>query len=52
MFGLSLGALALGAAIAASASRWPAYQARLEGLSGGMLVCGLGLLGFELPLFR
>lgn len=52
MFSLSLGILALGATIAVSAPRWPAHQARLEGLGGGVLACGLGLLGIGLPVFR
>lgn len=51
-FGLSLLALCSGAALAAKAARQPEAHGGIEGLAGSLIVCGLGLLGSGLPLFR
>ena len=51
-FGLSLLALCGGVALAAEAARQPKARGVLEGWAGSLIVCGLGLLGMGLPLFR
>jgi hypothetical protein len=51
-FGLSLIALCGGVALAAEAVHRPKAHGVLEGLAGGLIICGLGLLGMGLPLFR
>ena len=51
-FGLSLVALCGGIALAAEAAHRPKARGVLEALAGGLIVCGLGLIGMGLPLFR
>ena len=51
-FGLSLLALCGGIALAAEAERRPKARSILERLAGSLIVCGLGLIGMGLPLFR
>jgi hypothetical protein len=49
---LSLFALCAGVVLANEAKRRPRARSVLEGLAGSLIVCGLGLLGMGLPLFR
>jgi hypothetical protein len=49
---LSLFALCGGVALAAEFMQRPRARGLLEGLAGSLIVCGLGLLGLGLPLFR
>jgi hypothetical protein len=49
---LSLFALCGGVVLATEAARRPNARGVLESLAGGLIVCGLGLLGTGLPLFR
>lgn len=52
MFGLSLVFLLVGIVLA-PCQPLPSTRGRLaEGLAGGLIVCGLTLLGVGLPLFR
>lgn len=51
-FGLSLFAVCGGVVLAAEALYRPSARGLLEGLAGSLIVCGLGLLGLGLPLFR
>ena len=51
-FGMSLFALCCGVVLAAEAMHRPRARGVLEGLAGSLIVCGLGLLGMGLPLFR
>jgi hypothetical protein len=52
IFSLSLFALCCGVALAAAFMHRPRHRGLLEGLAGSLIVCGLGLLGMGLPLFR
>jgi len=47
---ISLTSLLLGAALAYAASRVPAHVEMLETISGALLVVGLALLGWALPV--
>jgi len=49
---LNLFALCGGVALAAAFMHQPRARGLLEGLAGSLIVCGLGLLGLGLPLFR
>jgi hypothetical protein len=51
-FSMSLLALCGGVALAAEAAHRPKARGVLEGLAGSLIVCGLGVLGMGLQLFR
>lgn len=51
MLGLIAASLGVGGILAATSTR-PNWTASLETVAGGLIVCGLVFLGFQLPLFR
>ena len=47
---LGTGGIILGSAFAASAGKFPAYQAKLEQYGGGLIIGGVAFFGLAFPL--
>lgn len=52
MFFISLWSIAFGAFLAFNAPKFPGRLELMEGIGGCLIIYGLGVIGFCLPIFR